>query len=225
VELENIIPWGRSFEEYEEMFSLSKSDVNLKILGCCDGPAGFNAEVSKAGGHVVSVDPVYQFSAQEIRSRIDDVYPQVLSRMEENKEDFIWQSIANVEVLGKIRMMAMERFLDDYALGKEEGRYINASLPELAFRDGEFDLALCSHYLFLYSPHVDEEQHILAMKELCRVAKEVRVYPLPSLDGNESKHLNAVLSALTADGMDVSLPSVRYQFQKGATKMLMAKKL
>jgi len=223
MELENVVPWGRSFAEYIKIFSLSANDLDQKILGCGDGPACFNAELTKAGGDVVSVDPIYQFNGQEIRSRINDVYPQVMSQVEKHAEDYVWQSIASIEELGKTRMKAMKIFLDDYELGKKSGRYINASLPCLPFSDSEFSLALCSHYLFLYSDHVDENQHILAMTELCRVSKEVRVYPVLSLDGNESKHLQPVILALSEKGIDVSLQSVTYQFQKGATQMLVAK--
>jgi len=223
MELENIVPWGRSFSEYKEMFSLSKNDVNLKILGCGDGPASFNAELTRLGRNVVSIDPVYQFSSDQIHLRIEEVYPQVISQVEKNRNDYVWKSIASVEDLGKIRMDTMKIFLGDYNAGKKSGRYIDASLPVLPFKNNSFGLALCSHYLFLYSEHVNQEQHILSMTELCRVAKEVRVYPLLSLDGEKSRHLEPVMSALANNGIDVLLKPVKYQFQKGATEMLVAK--
>lgn len=223
MELESVIPWGRSLSEYKKMFSLSESDQSQKILGCGDGPASFNAESTMLGNNVVSIDPVYQFSGEQIRSRISEVYPQVMNQMKKHREDYVWESISNVKELGDVRMDAMEVFLSDYNAGKESGRYINASLPVLPFDDNSFDLALCSHYLFLYSDQVNKEQHISAMMELCRVAKEVRVYPLLSLDGEESKHLNPVMSALSENGINVSLKHVKYQFQKGATKMLVAR--
>ena len=224
MKLQNVVPWGRSFKEYREMFSLSDGELeNFKILGCGDGPACFNAELTKAGGRAVSVDPLYKFSGEEIRSRIEEVYPQIMSQAEQNSENYIWGNISDVNELGKVRMAAMNKFLDDYQAGKKTGRYINASLPDLPFQEMEFDLALCSHYLFLYSTQVNLNQHILAMQELCRVANEVRVYPLLSLDGIESEHLSPVMSALSEKGIEVSLKSVRYQFQKDATEMLVAK--
>ncbi|WP_126457084.1 class I SAM-dependent methyltransferase [Sulfuriflexus mobilis] len=223
MELSNVIPWGRSFKEYREMFSLSDDDLEKKLLGCSDGPACFNAELTKIGGSIVSVDPVYQFNAEQIRSRIDEVYPQVMEQMSKNKGNYVWKTISSIEDLGQVRMKAMEKFLSDYEIGRESGRYINASLPVLPFESDAFDLALCSHYLFLYSEHINQEQHISAMKELCRVANEVRVYPLLSLDGKKSKHLQPVISALRKNGIDVSLRSVKYLFQKGATEMLVAK--
>jgi len=46
-------------------------------------------------------------------------------------------------------MAAMQEFLADYRAGGREGRYMAATLPHLPFADGAFDLALCSHLLFL----------------------------------------------------------------------------
>ncbi len=123
MQLQDIVPWGRSFEEYRDMFLLTDADLQKSILGCGDGPAAF-------------------------------------------------------------------------------------------------DLALCFHYLFLYSEHVNLEEHLLSMKELCRVANEVRVYPLVTLEGKRSPHLDPVVSELGNDGLDVSFHKAKYRFQKGAEEML-----
>ena len=223
MKLDSIVPWGRSCEEYRSMFNLIDSDLKKSILGCSDGPASFNAELTKCGGNVVSADPVYQFSAEQIRHRISEVYPQIMSQMKENADSYIWTNILNVAELGQVRMTAMQLFLSDYEAGQQALRYVNASLPALPFDDRQFELALCSHFLFLYSDHFDLALHLQGMKELCRVADEVRVYPLLSLDGRLSRHLSAVIDALAEEGIHTSLQTVRYQFQRGATKMLVAK--
>ncbi|MDX2370633.1 MAG: class I SAM-dependent methyltransferase [Colwellia sp.] len=222
MKLDSVVPWGRSFEEYRSIFALSEDDLKKRLLGCGDGPACFNAELTLRGGNVVSVDPIYQFSGDQISSRIEEVYPHILSQVEQNADSYIWESIKNVSELGQVRMTAMQQFLSDYDSGMEAGRYTCASLPTLPFDDQQFELALCSHVLFLYSDHFDLKQHIQGMKELCRVAAEVRVYPLLSLDGKPSKHLSAVMEALAAEGIHSSLQSVEYQFQKGATEMFVA---
>jgi len=223
MELEHIVPWGRSLHEYQGMFSLNQHDLGKTILGCADGPASFNAELTQAGGHVVSIDPIYQFGAAQIRSRIEDVYPHIIAEMEKNYDAYLWQHISSIEALGNTRMCAMEKFLVDYESGKAEGRYIDAALPTLPFDNHAFDLALCSHYLFLYSDFVDESEHLAGLLELCRVAGEVRVYPLLSLDGSRSKHLDAVVKSLKNRNIDVSLQAVTYQFQKGSDSMLVLK--
>lgn len=226
MELVNVVPWGRTLLEYMAIFSLSDGDLNKKILGCGDGPACFNAELSNKGGSVVSADPIYQFNTEQIKGRIDEVYPQVMGQVSENKRDYVWKNIPDVETLGQIRMNAMQTFLGDYELGKNSGRYINASLPHLPFEDDTFELALCSHYLFLYSEQVTQHEHILSLQELCRVAKEVRVYPLLSISSNQqSTHLEPVITALKKRGLLVSLVPVDYEFQKGATEMLVVKRV
>jgi len=223
VELKNIVPWGRSFEEYKEIFSLTEMDLKKSILGCGDGPASFNAELSAQGGKVVSIDPCYIFTAAQLRSRIAEVYDEIMPQTRLNEEKYIWESIPSVDALGKIRMSAMEKFLSDYEKGKEEGRYIEASLPAVNFQENQFELALCSHYLFLYSEHVSLEEHIKSLVELCRVAKEIRVYPLLALNGDISPHLSMVMSELKSLNISVSLVGTKYQFQKGATQMLVVK--
>lgn len=64
--LEDIVPWGRSFDEYVAMFALSGEDLGKKIVGCGDGSAAFNAELARRGGRVLSIDPVYRFTAGEM---------------------------------------------------------------------------------------------------------------------------------------------------------------
>ncbi|WP_298770786.1 hypothetical protein [uncultured Shewanella sp.] len=223
MELKNTVPWGRSFEEYKEIFSLTENDLLKYILGCGDGPASFNADLTSKGGKVVSIDPTYRFNVDQFKSRIEAVYNEIMPQMEIYKDKYIWESIFSVEELGKIRISAMEKFMVDYEKGKNEGRYKEASLPNLDFQDGQFDLALCSHYLFLYSEQVDLEEHINSLIELCRVAKEVRVYPLITLNGEISPHLNKVILELKRIGKTTYLSDVNYKFQKGATQMLVVK--
>lgn len=114
MELKNVVPWGRSFKEYKEIFSLTEVDLKKSILGCGDGPASFNAELSAQGGDVVSVDPTYRFSAEQLQNRISEVYDEVMPQMHLNKEKYIWDSIPSVEELGNIRMSAMNEFIADY---------------------------------------------------------------------------------------------------------------
>ncbi|HJW86861.1 MAG TPA: hypothetical protein VJ440_09535 [Candidatus Brocadiaceae bacterium] len=47
--LDKVVPWGRSYEEYVSMFDLTEIDLELRVLGCGDGPAAFNSALSKRG--------------------------------------------------------------------------------------------------------------------------------------------------------------------------------
>ncbi len=63
MKLENVVPFGRSLDEYVHMFNLTERELKLDLLGVADGPASFNAELSANGGCVTSVDPIYVFEA------------------------------------------------------------------------------------------------------------------------------------------------------------------
>ena len=157
--LSQVVPWGRSFDEYVAMFALTDVDLRSRILGCGDGPASFNAVLTSRGGRIVSVDPLYRFSQDDIRERIRRTYAEVLEQTRKNAHEFVWTSIKSVDELGRLRMAAMEEFLSDYPQGVAEKRYVDGELPCLPFPDKSFDLAVCSHLLFLYSEHLSEDFH------------------------------------------------------------------
>jgi SAM-dependent methyltransferase len=132
----------------------------------------------------------------------------------------VWREFANPEVLGAIRLAAMERFLEDYDAGKAAGRYVEGALPSLPFDDETFDLALCSHLLFLYSDQLDVAFHLAALQELLRVARDVRIFPLLALNCELSPHLPAVIAWCKAQGHLADLRRVPYEFQVGGDTML-----
>jgi hypothetical protein len=218
--LEEVVPWGRSFDEYTRMFGLSHDDLARRILGCGDGPASFNAEATRRGTTVISCDPIYQWDADHIRERIAATYDQILEQTRRNAAEFVWDSIRSVDELGRVRMAAMEMFLDDYAPGKAEGRYVDAALPRLPFAHSSFELALCSHFLFLYSAQLGEAFHREALQELCRVAREVRVFPLLALGGHPSPIITSCIAELRQAEHDVSIENVPYEFQRGGNQMM-----
>jgi hypothetical protein len=221
--LDKVIPWGRSYEEYVNMFALTEADLGLRILGCGDGPAAFNSALTKQGGNVVSVDPVYVLDADQIRRRIEKIYETVMTQIRENHNDYVWEIIPSVEHLGRIRMSAMETFLADFDAGKQAGRYLPGELPSLPFANGDFDIALSSHFLFLYSAHLSAEFHLQALQEMLRVAREVRVFPLLTLDGAPSPYRHFVIEQLAKHGLDIEIKRVPYEFQRGGNEMLVIK--
>lgn len=221
-QLSEVVPWGRSLAEYRRMFALTDTDLRGRILGCGDGPASFNAEMHRNGSPVVSVDPMYRFSADEIGSRIAEVYDGIVESAQANRDAFVWKEIPSPEEMGRRRQRAMEVCLADFPSGKREGRYRVESLPSLSFTDCEFDLALCSHFLFTYSHLFDADFHIQCVLEMLRVAGEARVFPLLNHDGTESPHVGPVMSALGERGYTAAIERVDYEFQKGGHSMLRA---
>jgi hypothetical protein len=218
--LDKVVPWGRSYDEYVRMFDLTAADLGGRILGCGDGPAGFNATLTQRGGQVVSVDPLYVCATEQIRTRIADTYATVMAQLRENRNDYVWTAIPSPAQLGEVRLAAMEAFLADFDAGKDAGRYLPGELPSLPFENACFDLALSSHFLFLYSGHLSADFHLQALREMLRVAREVRVFPLLALDNTRSPHLGPVFEHLAADGFRPEIRRVPYEFQRGANEML-----
>ena len=114
----------------------------------------------------------------------------------------------------------MHRFLEDLPVGLERGRYRTDALPHLRFAGGAFDLALCSHLLFLYSDALSLEFHLSAIEEMARVAEEVRAFPLLGAYGASSPHLRPLVGALWDRGYAVEIRRVPYEFLQGGNEVL-----
>jgi hypothetical protein len=224
MKLNEVVPWGRTLSEYKLMFNLSEADLNAKIIGCGDGPASFNAEMTELGYSVVSIDPVYQFSAQQIRERVQETYEPIISQVKQNINRYIWKHFRDADELGQARLAAMEKFLLDYEIGKATGRYLFKSLPNVELADNQFELCLCSHLLFLYSEHLSLDFHIASIYELLRISSEVRIFPLLNLDCKPSAYLETVIHQLSNKGFNVQFETVGYEFQKGGNQMLKVKR-
>ena len=202
------------------MFGLTPDDLKGRILGCGDGPASFNAEMTELGHSVVSVDPIYAYSADEISARFEATAPTVIAQVRATPDNWVWRYHRNPDELLFNRRKALARFLADYEDGRMQGRYQVAALPEFAFPDKHFALALCSHLLFLYSEQLSEEFHIRSVNELCRVTDEVRIFPLLSLAVRPSPYVEKVRASLERSGWKSEIRKVNYELQRGGNEML-----
>jgi SAM-dependent methyltransferase len=220
MQLDHVIPFGRSFDEYRLMFGLTDDDRRRRILGVGDGPASFNAEATRLGWNITSVDPLYEFSASAIEARFRDVVDDVIAQVRANPEHWSWSYHAGPEALRDHRRQVVTEFCADFPAGLQSGRYVVGELPALPFADGAFDLGLCSHLLFLYADLLDLDFHVTGLTEMLRVAREVRVFPLVSLDLSRSRHVEAVVSHLVERGCEVSVREVPYELQRGANEVI-----
>ena len=202
------------------MFNLSAESMRSGVLDCGGGPASFVAEMTARGHRAISVDPVYRFSGPEIRARFETTADQMLSQVRATPDDWVWSYHRDPEDLLANRRAALGIFLADYESGLREGRYVIGELPALPFSSGSFAVAVCSHLLFLYSELLSERFHNEALMELCRVAREVRVFPLLTLKREPSAYLRAVRSAVDRAGWRSEIVGVDYELMRGGNQML-----
>lgn len=206
------------------MFNLFGVRESATFLDCGAGPSSFNAEMTAAGRTVVSVDPLYDYSTVELSARVDETFDGIMQQVEVNRHLFRWDFFQSTEQLRASRSETMKRFFADYEAGKQQKRYITASLPQLPFDNEQFDVALCSHLLFLYSEVMSLDFHVLAIREMLRVADEVRIFPLCDLNGNLSPHLKEVIKTFRNDRCHTQIINVPYEFQKGVNQCLLIRK-
>ena len=110
-------------------------------------------------------------------------------------------------------------FVLDFAEHSE--RYVAASLPSLPFDDGAFDLAVCSHLLFTWADELGYDWHLASLRELLRVAAQVRVFPTVLQGaGDPVPFWDRLMQQLRADGVVFETRRVDYEFQVGAREML-----
>lgn len=222
LELNQVVPWGRTRAEYERMFDLGRKELSKKrILDCGGGPASLTAELAPTDTSCIAVDPIYIHSGDAIRARFETTAPTILNQVAKSPQDWVWSFHRNPQHLFENRQAALTRFLEDYSnRARANSRYVAAALPSLPFPRLSFDLALCSHLLFLYSNVLTAEFHVQAALELCRVAREVRIFPLLDLSGQPSSALTTVRSALASSGWTSTVVKVDYELQRGGNSML-----
>ncbi len=214
MQLEQSNSFGRSLDEYKHMFSLSPEDIDRKILSVADGSASVNAEMFQLGKNYFSVDPLYRFSAEDIEQQFHQVATNVFRQVEQSPADWVWTYHRDLEALQQTRPRVMQTFVADLPLGIKTGRYRAGELPQLDFADRTFDLILCSHFLFLYSEHFSYEFHRDSVIEMLRVADEVRIFPLLTLNLEVSPYLAALQEEFRDFPWQIKVEKVPYEFKR-----------
>ena len=143
----------------------------------------------------------------------------MLAGMRKARDRFRWDYYASPEEVVHRRREVFTAFISDFRTEIRSGLYVSARLPELPFLPKSFDLVLCSHLLFLYSAEFDSEAHLSFLREMLRVGREVRVFPLLDMDGAPSVHLEGTVQKIRASAQ-VELVPLPFEFRIGDSKML-----
>lgn len=113
--------------------------------------------------------------------------------------------------------------LNDFETGLSEKRYRFHELPNrLPIEDDYYDIGLSSHFLLLYT-QLGFDFHIRAIREMLRVCREVRIFPVVDLDASEAEMISDVINEFKKT-YDVEMKTTDYEFQKNADKVLLIRK-
>jgi hypothetical protein len=143
----------------------------------------------------------------------------IIEQMKRNMENYIWTDIKNVDDLIKIRIGAMNLFLNDYNKGKADGRYLYHELPnKTKYEENYFDIGLSSHFLLMYTK-LGYEFHIKAISEMLRICREIRITPIVTLDGEHSELTMKIIEYFENE-YAVKIINTNYIFLKNGNQML-----
>lgn len=218
--MRKLVLWGHHVDEYREMFALSDADFNGRLLEYGGGASAFNAELHNKGIHVVSCDPLFSLDKAALEGEVSSIFEEMLVRIRNEQDKFDFSHYGSLDDLVVYRRQGMAEFFNDYKKGKDEKRYLSTADETLSFSDFEFDFALCSHYLFAKLSNQDVDFNLRVIRELARVAKEVRIFPLIDRFGEPSPFLGPVLLGLQQAGYGMEVREVKYYLQPKGNAML-----
>jgi hypothetical protein len=208
-----IVISARPFADYAAQFALSDNVLrNGRILDCPGGASDFAATVRSFGGQATSVDPCYAYDISELAQRITADLTRVLDWTAAQPDRFPMDE-QGVWCHASAWRDTAEAFLADIQRDRSHNtrHYQPAALPDLPFPNDSFTLAVSGFLLFTYPRYFDVGFHLRALRELLRVAREVRPHPLNDSAGNPCPMLETVLGHLTAEGIQAELMTVSGQ--------------
>jgi hypothetical protein len=213
--------WSHSLKNYVLMFDLNASDFCQPLLDVAAGASTFNVEMTNQGYKVVSCDPIYKTSPENITQVINQLVEHLATKIEKTTDHYQWglEYRNSADLIRQQHAMA-EIFIRDYAKGLKEQRYISDSLPNLSFENFQFAYALCANFIFDGHYADDLKFQIAAIHDMARVAREVRIFPLLDPTGNISANLGPILAQLQVEGYGVEIRQVPYQLLKKGNAML-----
>ncbi len=171
---------------------------NKSILNCPGGPSTATKELLHLGNNSVAVDPMYVKTQKELQEISLKNFELIKAKHEEKKKQFSDYSLSDeaFDRLVNVMKKTFAVFIEDYEEHKKKGHYIVASLPNLPFKDNQFDICWSTNLLFIYShkkygggavfDSLSYQWHVESILEILRVSKEVYIVPVSKRYTDES---------------------------------------
>jgi hypothetical protein len=212
--LDHVVFYGRTWEECLGMYALEESDLaGIRVLDCPGGPDALVAGGLGRGLDIHAVDPQYVDEPDVLEARGRE---EIIDTMVQFPQDpaQAWDQ-KKADEFQRLKLLALESFM--VAFREHPDRFIAGSLPDLPFDEDSFDLVLSGNFLFAYASlergglmtteEFGLDFHLQAVRELVRIASEVRIFPSFALTGpaRRQEFVEPVMQALRSDGHEVEL--------------------
>jgi hypothetical protein len=202
--------WVYSLADYRQIFDLTDQNLQKTLLDFPGGISSVNAELHALGKNIVSADPIYNLSLQAMQTKVKQILDELIANLGEHE---------HAETIILQWRQSTELFLADYELGKKQGRYRVQTLPPFDNVEQTFELLLCPDFLFdsLISLEFSSQD---IMNELCKLAAEVRIYPLPEAKTAVAAELGPIMLAFQQRNFGVEIRAVNYPIRNHNNAML-----
>lgn len=220
LQLDRVVLLGRTFEEYCHYFSLDREELqNLRTLDLAAGVSSFTAEAAAQGCAITAADPIYSLTPEAIGARcgpdLDYIYNAI-----QHLSVYRWNWYQSPERMRALREKACTTFLEHFRK-RNHTCYVAAELPELPFRDADFDLCLVSYFLFVYQEQLTYEFHRDSILEIMRVTRgEARIYPTVTFEGDKSAYLERILKDPALAAFEFAEMATEFEFLAGSNSYL-----
>lgn len=211
--------WIYNFADYQRIYDLSPADLKKTILDFPAGVSSFNKEATERGVRVVSGDPAYGLTKGEMDVHAKELFANAATHLRNTRAVLKNEDDVALSKIDATWQQTIGVFLADFKVGLSEGRYQAIDFPRFTFDDHQFELALCSDLFFNAMFSVNEAWQSM-LDELCRVAFEVRIFPLLDEKGQVTPVLGALMLRLQQQGFGVEVREVPYNMKKGGNAML-----
>lgn len=217
------LAWIYDMKDYIQMFDLASADLEKKIFDFPAGISSFNAEMNARHKEVVSVDRSYDMSLNDMQHYANAVLEKNIKMLTMQSDRLNTDSNESLEDIFNLWAQRKNNFINDYSQGVADGRYLTPELPRFPYHNDEFRLALCSDLLFNSKLELQTASLITAedmILEICRIAEEVRIFPLMTETGQLSEDLGPIMLLLQEHDYGLEVKEVPYHQQQGGNAML-----
>jgi hypothetical protein len=212
--------WGEHLDEYSRMFGLTETDLNARLLEYNCGATAVNAELRRENRSIISCDPLFSLGKSDFVNTVNKTFDQAVLDLRKASKQYDFSYYGGFDALIEKRRQGIETCLADYEQGVMEGRYLPSQEDVVPFENFSFDLAISTNYLFSSMEQHGTDFHLQCIRELTRVAKEVRIFSLIDREGQPSPLIGPVLLGLQQANYGVEVRTVDYQLQQGDQAML-----
>lgn len=211
--------WIYNLDDYRQIFNLTDQEIQKGTLDYPGGVSSVNAELYALGQTIISAGPSYRLSPKEMQGHAKQILQNKITNLRQNVELLSTPNEQTINNVIQRWQLSTEQFLADYELGKKQGRYIVLDPPPFTTIEQTFELLLCTDFLFnkALSPTHSSQQ---LMDELCKLATEIRVFPLPDAKKIIAAELGPIMLDFQQRNYGIEVRAVNYPLRSDANAFL-----